>query len=92
MCNESNQIRPSLEFLEYSPFAKFLDNNFHEDLDLLAHKVDHCLLLLVDQTEKGQADIRSEYYCLRTVRDLMFDLHGMLIEVTGKPKHYLEQP
>jgi hypothetical protein len=54
--------------------------------------VDHCLLLLVDQTEKGQADIRSEYYCLRTVRDLMFDLHGMLIEVTGKPKHYLEQP
>jgi hypothetical protein len=91
MCDKSNQIRPTLEFLEYGPFEKFLDKNFHEDLNLLAHKVDHCMLLLVDQTEKGQADIRSEYYYLRTVRDLMFDLHFMLIEVTGKQERYLSR-
>ena len=89
MQDKANRTRPSLEFLRYEPFEKFIDKNFGNDLDQLAALVDHCMLLLVDQTGHGQDDIRREYYHLGTIRDLLFDLHLMLIEQTGKQKHYL---
>jgi len=79
MQDKANGTRLSLDFLAYEPFEKFIDKNFGNDLDQLAELVDHCMLLLVDQTGNGQNDIRRKYYHLRTIRDLLFDLHLMLV-------------